>query len=132
MLRDGAGGAFGEDPCLWHRRARDVADGIHVREAGREIRLVDRGPVDAGPDAGIGIPQGEMTLMLMLRRTPRPEKYSSSNIAASQGAGGHLKGSLRTATTTLPDVTAGSTSRSRRAPATEENSGPPSARPGAA
>ena len=74
---------------------------------------------DAGRDAGIGIPHGETTLRSMLERTPRSEKYSSSSIAPSQGAGGHLNGSLTTATITFPDVTFGSTSRSLTAPSTE-------------
>src|SRR5438552_7237113 len=74
---------------------------------------------EAGPDAGIGMPHGETTLRSMPDRTPRSDKNSSSNIAASHGAGGHLNGSLTTATMTLPEVTFGSTSRNWTAPSTE-------------
>ena len=74
---------------------------------------------DAGPEAGMGMPHGEMTLRFMASRTPRSVKYSSRSMAASQGAGGHLKGSLMTATMTLPAVTVGRTSLRAMAPATE-------------
>ena len=65
------------------------------------------------------MPHGETTLISMSERTPRSSKYSSSSIAASQGAGGHLKGSPSTAMITWPDVTVGSTSVSASAPSTE-------------
>jgi hypothetical protein len=74
---------------------------------------------EPGAVAGIGVPHGDTTLMSIASRTPRPAKYSSSSIAASQGAGGHLNGSLTTPTTTCPPVTEGNTSRRATAPSTE-------------
>ena len=57
--------------------------------------------------------------VLILSLSPRDEKYSSSSIAVSHGAGGHLNEGPVTPTIARPCEKAGSTSRKRSAPAKE-------------
>ncbi len=70
-------------------------------------------------DGGTGVPNGITTWILTSSRTPRSRKNSSSRIAASLGAGGHLKEGPQTPTIAVPDVKSGSASRTVSAPATE-------------
>ena len=70
-------------------------------------------------DGGTGAPKGITTWMWTSSRTPRARRNSSSRMAASLGAGGHLNGAPQTPTIAVPDVKLGRTSRSCSAPATE-------------
>ena len=64
-------------------------------------------------DGGTGAPNGITTWIWTSSRTPRARRYSSSRIAASLGAGGHLNGVPQTPTIAVPDGEARGARRAR-------------------
>ena len=74
---------------------------------------------DVSGDGGTGIENGITREISHASRTPRATRSSCSSNAASLGAGGHLNGAPQTPTIARPRENAGSSSRSRAAPATE-------------